>query len=85
MESIAKIDKGDTAWVLVCASFVFLMVRSPCWVNHSLLTIALTKKCPALGLFYAGLARAKNALSLMYLCLLSVGVVSIQVSGLFYY
>ncbi|SAM03198.1 hypothetical protein [Absidia glauca] len=34
--------------------------------------------CPALGFFYAGLARAKNALSLMYLCLLSVGVVSIQ-------
>ncbi|KAI8330631.1 ammonium transporter AmtB-like domain-containing protein [Chlamydoabsidia padenii] len=55
----AVIDKGDTAWVMVCACFVFLM-------------------CPALGFFYAGLARAKNALSLMYLCLLSVGVVSIQ-------
>ncbi|KAI8096247.1 ammonium transporter AmtB-like domain-containing protein [Halteromyces radiatus] len=53
------IDKGDTAWVMVCACFVFLM-------------------CPALGFFYAGLARAKNALSLMYLCLISVGVVSIQ-------
>ncbi|CAO3590585.1 unnamed protein product [Absidia cylindrospora] len=55
----AAIDKGDTAWVMVCACFVFLM-------------------CPGLGFFYAGLARAKNALSLMYLCLLSVGVVSIQ-------
>ncbi|KAI9305019.1 ammonium transporter AmtB-like domain-containing protein [Cunninghamella echinulata] len=55
----AIIDKGDTAFVMVSACFVFLM-------------------CPALGFFYAGLARAKNALSLMYLCLLSVGVVSIQ-------
>ncbi|KAI8080672.1 ammonium transporter AmtB-like domain-containing protein [Gilbertella persicaria] len=33
---------------------------------------------PALGLFYAGLARAKNALSLMYLTVLSVAVVSFQ-------
>ncbi|KAI8390946.1 ammonium transporter AmtB-like domain-containing protein [Radiomyces spectabilis] len=33
---------------------------------------------PALGFFYAGLARAKNALSLMYLTVLSVAVVSIQ-------
>ncbi|EPB90792.1 hypothetical protein HMPREF1544_02370 [Mucor circinelloides 1006PhL] len=33
---------------------------------------------PALGFFYAGLARAKNALSLMYLTILSVAVVSFQ-------
>ncbi|KAI9250021.1 ammonium transporter AmtB-like domain-containing protein [Sporodiniella umbellata] len=33
---------------------------------------------PALGFFYAGLARAKNALSLMYLTVLSVAVVSFQ-------
>ncbi|KAI8986487.1 ammonium transporter AmtB-like domain-containing protein [Pilobolus umbonatus] len=33
---------------------------------------------PALGFFYAGLARAKNALSLMYLTVLSVTVVSVQ-------
>jgi Amt family ammonium transporter len=37
------------------------------------------KKSPALGFFYAGLARAKNALSLMYLTVLSVAVVSFQV------
>jgi ammonia channel protein AmtB len=36
-------------------------------------------KSPALGFFYAGLARAKNALSLMYLTVLSVAVVSFQV------
>jgi ammonia channel protein AmtB len=34
---------------------------------------------PALGFFYAGLARAKNALSLMYLTVMSVAVVSFQV------
>ncbi|KAI7884909.1 ammonium transporter [Lichtheimia hyalospora FSU 10163] len=33
---------------------------------------------PALGLFYAGLAQAKNALSLMYLTMLCVAVVSFQ-------
>ncbi|KAI8078527.1 ammonium transporter AmtB-like domain-containing protein [Thamnidium elegans] len=33
---------------------------------------------PALGFFYAGLARAKNALSLMYLTVMSVAVVSFQ-------
>ncbi|RUP49881.1 ammonium transporter AmtB-like domain-containing protein [Jimgerdemannia flammicorona] len=34
--------------------------------------------CPGLGFFYSGLARTKNALSLMYLTVLSVGVVSLQ-------
>ncbi|KAI7907839.1 ammonium transporter AmtB-like domain-containing protein [Cokeromyces recurvatus] len=33
---------------------------------------------PALGFFYAGLARAKNALSLMYLTVMSVAIVSFQ-------
>ncbi|KAI7872996.1 ammonium transporter AmtB-like domain-containing protein [Spinellus fusiger] len=53
------LNTGDTAWVMVCVAFVFLM-------------------SPALGFFYAGLARAKNALSLMYLTVLSVAVVSFQ-------
>ncbi|KAI8084352.1 ammonium transporter AmtB-like domain-containing protein [Gilbertella persicaria] len=53
------IDSGDTGWVLICTTLVFLM-------------------SPALGFFYAGLARAKNALSLMYLTVLSVAVVSFQ-------
>ncbi|GJJ77584.1 ammonium transporter, Amt family [Entomortierella parvispora] len=34
--------------------------------------------CPGLGLFYSGLARAKNALSLMFLTMIAVSVVSIQ-------
>ncbi|KAI8881161.1 ammonium transporter [Backusella circina FSU 941] len=53
------IDSGDTGWIMLCSTFVFLM-------------------SPALGFFYAGLARAKNALSLMYLTVLSVAVVSFQ-------
>ncbi|GJJ75463.1 ammonium transporter, Amt family [Entomortierella parvispora] len=34
--------------------------------------------CPGLGLFYSGLARAKNALSLMFLTMIAVSVVSFQ-------
>jgi Amt family ammonium transporter len=33
---------------------------------------------PGLGLFYAGLARTKNALSLMFVCMISIAVVSFQ-------
>ncbi|CAO3630523.1 unnamed protein product [Mucor fragilis] len=52
-------NSGDTGWVMICTTLVFLM-------------------SPALGFFYAGLARAKNALSLMYLTVMSVAVVSFQ-------
>ncbi|KAG2221497.1 hypothetical protein INT45_008822 [Circinella minor] len=53
------IDTGNTAWILMCTTLVFLMT-------------------PSLGLFYAGLAKAKNALSLMYVTMLCVAVVSFQ-------
>ncbi|KAG0193550.1 hypothetical protein DFQ28_004670 [Apophysomyces sp. BC1034] len=46
------------------------------WVLASTALVFLMS--PALGFFYAGLARAKNALSLMYLTVLSVVVVSVQ-------
>lgn len=39
----------------------------------------ITAQCPGLGLFYSGLARSKNALSLMFLTMIAVSVVSIQV------
>lgn len=76
------IDTGSTAWVLMCSTLVFLMVRLPIpllpWTKR--LTLALFfLQTPALGLFYAGLARAKHALSLMYLTMLCVAVVSFQV------
>ncbi|CAO3677370.1 unnamed protein product [Umbelopsis ramanniana] len=41
-------------------------------------TVLVFIMCPGLGFFYAGLARAKNALSLMYLTVLAVAVVSVQ-------
>lgn len=59
MDSDYVINSGDTGWVMICTTLVFLM-------------------SPALGFFYAGLARAKNALSLMYLTVMSVAVVSFQ-------
>ena len=40
-------DKGDTAWLLVCAAFVILM------------------SIPGLALFYGGLVRSKNMLSVL--------------------
>ncbi|KAF9166082.1 hypothetical protein DFQ26_008752 [Actinomortierella ambigua] len=46
------------------------------WVLTSTALVFLM--CPGLGLFYAGMARAKNALSLMFLTMIAVAVVSIQ-------
>jgi ammonium transporter len=43
--SVGMVDKGDTAWMLVCAALVLLM------------------SIPGLALFYGGLVRAKNMLS----------------------
>ncbi|OIQ90760.1 ammonia channel precursor [mine drainage metagenome] len=42
-----KIDKGDTAWMIVATAFVILM------------------SIPGLGLFYGGLVRSKNMLSVL--------------------
>ncbi len=47
-EAVAAIvDKGDTAWMLVCTALVILMT------------------IPGLALFYGGLVRAKNILSML--------------------
>ncbi|MBC7488894.1 MAG: ammonia channel protein, partial [Glaciimonas sp.] len=43
-------NKGDTAWLLVCTTFVILMTL------------------PGLGLFYSGLVRIKNRLSVLMQC-----------------
>jgi len=42
-----KVDKGDTAWMIVATAFVILM------------------SIPGLGLFYGGLVRSKNMLSVL--------------------
>ncbi len=53
--SIAKIDTGDTAWMMVATALVLMMT-------------------PALGLFYAGLVRAKNTLNTFMMCIAAIAV-----------
>ncbi|MEY4592258.1 MAG: ammonium transporter [Pseudomonadota bacterium] len=45
--AVATVNKGDTAWILVCTALVILM------------------SIPGLALFYGGLVRAKNMLSVL--------------------
>src|SRR3954463_14693163 len=54
----AKIDTGDTAWMLIATALVLMMT-------------------PALGLFYAGLVRAKNVLNTFMMSIGALGVVTI--------
>ncbi|KAJ2160086.1 ammonium transporter [Coemansia sp. RSA 552] len=55
----SHIDPGDTAWILISASLVFLM-------------------SPGVGYFYSGMARSKNAVSMVFLCMIAMAVVSVQ-------
>jgi Amt family ammonium transporter len=52
-------DKGDTAWLLVCAALVIFMTL------------------PGLALFYGGLVRSKNVLSVLMQCLLVFSLVAV--------
>lgn len=54
-----QIDTGDTAWVLVSAALVMLMV-------------------PAVGLFYGGMVRKKNALSTIMFSFAILALISVQ-------
>jgi len=54
-----KIDTGDTAWVLLSAALVMLMV-------------------PAVGLFYGGMVRKKNALSTIMFSFAILALISVQ-------
>lgn len=56
----AKIDTGDTAWVLISTAFVLLMTA------------------PGLALFYGGMVRKKNVLSVLMQSFVILSVVSIQ-------
>jgi Amt family ammonium transporter len=58
LAAVAKIDTGDTAWMLIATALVLMMT-------------------PALGLFYAGLVRAKNTLNTFMMCIAALGVVAI--------
>lgn len=56
----AKIDAGDTAWMIVATAFVLLM------------------SIPGLALFYGGLVRRKNVLSVFMQVFILVAVISIE-------
>jgi ammonium transporter, Amt family len=55
---VAKVDTGDTAWMLAATALVLLMT-------------------PALGLFYAGLVRAKNTLNTFMMCVAAIAVAGV--------
>jgi len=55
----AKLDSGDTAWMLTATALVLFMT------------------IPGLSLFYAGMVRAKNVLSVMMQCFAITGLASV--------
>ena len=55
----AKIDTGDTAWLLTSAALVLLMT-------------------PALAIFYGGLVRRKNVLSILMQCFMLMCLITVQ-------
>jgi Amt family ammonium transporter len=54
----AKVDTGDTAWMLAATALVLMMT-------------------PALGLFYAGLVRAKNTLNTFMMCVGAIAIAAV--------
>lgn len=56
--SHAKVDTGDTAWMMLSTALVFFMT-------------------PGLALFYAGLVRGKNVLSVLMQSFVAAGLVSV--------
>ncbi len=54
----AKVNSGDTAWMLAATALVLMMT-------------------PALGLFYAGLVRAKNTLNTFMMCVAAIAIATI--------
>src|SRR3954469_19177136 len=54
----AKVDTGDTAWMLTATALVIMMT-------------------PALGLFYAGLVRAKSTLNTFMMCIAALAVATV--------
>jgi len=58
-DDVAKIDSGDTAWMLTASLLVLMMCL------------------PGLALFYGGLVRTKNVLSIFVQCFAMAGVMSL--------
>ena len=61
----AKVDTGDTAWMLVATALVIMMT-------------------PALGLFYAGLVRAKSTLNTFMMCIAALAVATVAWAAIGY-
>jgi ammonium transporter, Amt family len=59
LAQVAKVDTGDTAWMLAATALVLLMT-------------------PALGLFYAGLVRAKNTLNTFMMCIAAIAIAGVM-------
>jgi ammonium transporter, Amt family len=57
--AVAKVDSGDTAWMLAATALVLMMT-------------------PALGLFYAGLVRAKNTLNTFMMCIAAIAIAMVM-------
>src|SRR6188472_2875717 len=55
----AKVDTGDTAWMMTATALVLLMT-------------------PALGLFYAGLVRAKNSLNTFMMSISAIAIAGVM-------
>jgi Amt family ammonium transporter len=55
LAQVAKVDTGDTAWMMTATALVLLMT-------------------PALGLFYAGLVRAKNSLNTFMMSISAIAI-----------
>jgi len=58
-QMVGMVDKGDTAWMLVCSALVLMM------------------SVPALALFYGGLVRTKNMLSVLMQVFMIVSVAAL--------
>src|SRR3954453_17361067 len=65
LAAVAKVDTGDTAWMLAATALVILMT-------------------PALGLFYAGLVRAKNTLNTFMMCVAALAVATVTWAAIGY-
>src|SRR5439155_26718484 len=59
-EDAAKIDSGDTAWMLTSSALVLMMTA------------------PGLALFYGGLVRRKNTLSVLMQSFIMMALISVQ-------
>jgi Amt family ammonium transporter len=62
----AKLDSGDTAWLLVSSLLVLMMT------------------VPGLAMFYGGMVRKKNVLSILMQCVSAVGLVTLLWVGIGY-